>query len=249
MTCSVGTTTRRNFGAWFMDMIRCSRLVFTLFSWPEYVVMTYQRNISAPPSDAAVLMGSALDEHVLDESLEDEVTRVQEDADDHAGDQHDHNALDQLRLGGPFDLLELGNRLADEACDASAAGCPRLARRLGPSRGTGSGPGGRRGRPARKGGFAARSHLRPAGTPLRTRLACHLARLPVSGVTSTPAAVFADLEPVGRVPLRLGAHVVPPLALVAGERDFVSYSSGHFSLELEGKRTPRQDPGPREYKV
>src|SRR6476620_9030070 len=49
---------------------------------------------------------------------------------------------------------------------------------------------------------------------------------------------------VWRVPLRLCAHVVPPLALVAGDRDFVSYSSGHFSLELEGKRTPRQDPGP-----
>ena len=35
ITCSVGTTTRRNRGCWFIDMIRCSRLAFTLFSCPE----------------------------------------------------------------------------------------------------------------------------------------------------------------------------------------------------------------------
>jgi hypothetical protein len=34
-TCSVGTTTRRKRGAWFMETIRCSRLAFTLFSCPE----------------------------------------------------------------------------------------------------------------------------------------------------------------------------------------------------------------------
>ena len=50
--------------------------------------------------------------HVLDEPLEDEVARVQEDADDHARDQHDHNALDQLRLGGPFDLPDSAIRRA-----------------------------------------------------------------------------------------------------------------------------------------
>src|SRR6476619_4650939 len=57
MTCSVGTTTRRNLGAWFIEVIRCSRLVFTLISWPEYVLMTYHLNISAPPSDAAESLG------------------------------------------------------------------------------------------------------------------------------------------------------------------------------------------------
>ena len=35
MTCSVGTTTRRKAGCWFIETIRCSRLVFTLFSCPE----------------------------------------------------------------------------------------------------------------------------------------------------------------------------------------------------------------------
>src|SRR5205823_7453773 len=35
ITCSVGTTTRRKRGRWFIDSIRCSRLAFTLFSCPE----------------------------------------------------------------------------------------------------------------------------------------------------------------------------------------------------------------------
>jgi hypothetical protein len=35
ITCSVGTTTRRKRGAWFIETIRCSRLAFTLFSCPE----------------------------------------------------------------------------------------------------------------------------------------------------------------------------------------------------------------------
>ena len=35
ITCSVGTTTRRKRGAWFIETIRCSRFAFTLFSCPE----------------------------------------------------------------------------------------------------------------------------------------------------------------------------------------------------------------------
>src|SRR5436853_82173 len=106
MTCSVGTTTRRKRGTWFMDMIRCSRLVFTLFSCPEYVLIAYHLNMIDP------LLAQ---EDVLDEPLEREVGDPEIGADDRAGDEHDDDALDQLLLAGPFDLLQLGDRLLDEA--------------------------------------------------------------------------------------------------------------------------------------
>src|SRR5277367_6704909 len=44
-TASVGTTTLRTARCWPSDTTRCSRLSLTLFSWPEYVLTTYQRNI------------------------------------------------------------------------------------------------------------------------------------------------------------------------------------------------------------
>src|SRR3954464_11344908 len=69
-----------------------------------------------------------------------------------------------------------------------------------------------------------------------------LAGLPVRCVLAAPAAVLAPREPVGRVPLRLRAHVVTPLAVVAGERDLVSYSGCHFVVSLRGVRTPRHGP-------
>src|SRR5919199_2718141 len=93
ITCSVGTTTRRNRGAWFIETIRCSRFVFTLFSCPEYVLITYQRNMPSP-TDAPRL----LEEDVLDEAPEDRVGRVQIDAHDDARDQDDGGALDDLCL-------------------------------------------------------------------------------------------------------------------------------------------------------
>src|SRR4029079_13280776 len=105
MPCSVGTTTRRNFGAWFMDMIRCSRLVFTLFSCPEYVLMTYHWNIEA---------GNSLKD-LLDEIAEDEVAHVEERPDDRARDDDDDRGLRDLVAAGPLDLLQLGPGLADEA--------------------------------------------------------------------------------------------------------------------------------------
>src|ERR671934_2305652 len=73
--------------------------------------MTYQRNI------AQSLLS---EEDVFDDTLEDEIRRVQEDADDQAGDQHDRNPLDQLRLPRPLDLLQLSPRLGDEAPEAAA---------------------------------------------------------------------------------------------------------------------------------
>src|SRR5277367_4431013 len=44
-TASVGTTTLRTARCCPSEMTRCSRLCLTLFSWPEYVFTTYQRNI------------------------------------------------------------------------------------------------------------------------------------------------------------------------------------------------------------
>src|SRR6185295_8367102 len=104
ITCSVGTTTRRKRGAWFIETIRCSRLAFTLFSCPEYVLITYQRNMCLLPQ-----------ENVADEGLEDLVGRVEVGADDHAGDDHDDRALHHLGAARPLDLLQLGPGLADEA--------------------------------------------------------------------------------------------------------------------------------------
>src|SRR5205085_7046496 len=44
-TDSVGTTICRTARCCPSDTTRCSRLCLTLFSWPEYVFTTYQRNI------------------------------------------------------------------------------------------------------------------------------------------------------------------------------------------------------------
>src|SRR5215218_5443794 len=107
VTGSVGTTTRRKRGRCPIDSMRCSRLALTLFSWPEYVLTTYQRN-------TLVLLLLA-QEDVLDDALPEEVVGVEEDPDDHARDQHDRRPLDDLVLPGPVDLLQLGPRLADEA--------------------------------------------------------------------------------------------------------------------------------------
>src|SRR5207237_5282512 len=80
----------------------------------------------------------------------------------------------------------------------------------------GSRPGPRAGRVARNG----------SGGPL--------AGLPVQGVVAAPAAVLAELDPVGRVPLRLLRLVVAPLALRAGERDAYSDSGCHVLIFLLG---------------
>jgi hypothetical protein len=63
-------------------------------------------------------------EDVLDEPLEGEVCEPEVRADDHARDQHDRDALDQLLLARPLDLLQLGGGLADEAPEAGAGNLP-----------------------------------------------------------------------------------------------------------------------------
>src|SRR4051794_28437270 len=131
-----------------------------------------------------------------------------------------------------------------------SVGRRRRARCAPHARGAARGDG--RGRRARWVAAAARVarpavRLRPRSCP-RGALGAELesggpsAGLPVRRVLAAPAAVFAHLEPVGRVPLRLRAHVVTPLALVAGEGDLVSYSGCHFFVSLE--EFARRDKGP-----
>src|SRR6266516_1699092 len=62
-----------------------------------------------------------LQEDVLDEPTEDLVGQEKVDADDHAGDEYDDGALDQLLLAGPLDLLELTPGLPDEAAAGQLA--------------------------------------------------------------------------------------------------------------------------------
>src|SRR5581483_4756944 len=56
ISSSVGTSTWKILSPMSIDWMRCSRLVFTLFSYPEYVWMTYQRR---PSSDGCAAAGSA----------------------------------------------------------------------------------------------------------------------------------------------------------------------------------------------
>src|SRR3954471_24837251 len=125
ITCSVGTTTRRNRGDWFMDRMRCSRFVLTLFSCPEYVLITYQRN-----------MPTSLQKDVADEGADQLVDAPEIGTDDEHGDDDDDGSLDRLGPIRPVDLAKLAHRLADEATaparlvlqrsDRSAARCGRL---------------------------------------------------------------------------------------------------------------------------
>src|SRR5277367_661833 len=95
-TDSVGTTTLRTARCWPSEITRCSRLCLTLFSWPEYVLTTYQRNIQ----------GSSEDE--FDEFLRHVVgdaeigTGDRDEADDHG------RCLEDLAAIGPLDPLQLG---------------------------------------------------------------------------------------------------------------------------------------------
>src|SRR3954469_4137667 len=57
-------------------------------------------------------------QNLADELVEELVAEVEVRPDDHAGDDHDDRALDDLVLPGPLDLAELADRLGDEALRA-----------------------------------------------------------------------------------------------------------------------------------
>src|SRR6476659_8634578 len=86
-----------------MDRMRCSRFVLTLFSCPEYVLITYQRN-----------MPTSLQKNVADEGTDQLVGAPEVCADDQDGNDDDDRSLDGLGTIRPVDLAELGDGLAEE---------------------------------------------------------------------------------------------------------------------------------------
>src|SRR5215208_8025476 len=100
-----------------MVSIRCSRFCLTLFSCPEYVLMTYQRNMEVRCLSLARGMGS---EEALDEEVEDRVEGAQVGRCDRDEDQGNGRGLDQGLTVGPLDALELGPARHDEAHDGPA---------------------------------------------------------------------------------------------------------------------------------
>src|SRR6266516_3043358 len=182
--------------------------------------MAYQRNIFG---SRALLP----EQNVLDERLEGRVGGPEEDADDHARDQDDRRALNELRLAGPFDLLQLGPRFGNEAPAACATR-------------TGLALGSLSGWPNLLLALAGALHARgllllAAGATLLTSLLRHLPGLPMRSVARAPAAVLLELDAVGRVSLRLHRLVVAALALGAGERDCDSDSGCHSSLSSSSR--------------
>src|SRR5262249_21129101 len=89
--------------------------------------MTYQRNIGGAPL--------LVQQDVLHERAKRLVCPVEEDADDGTGDQDDHRALHDLGPARPLDLLELGDRLADERKTAAARALRGALREDGRGRG------------------------------------------------------------------------------------------------------------------
>src|ERR1700726_373336 len=114
-TASVGTTTWRTARCWPSETIRCSRFCLTLFSCPEYVLTTYQRNMTV----------------FLDDCVDDLAGDVVGDAEEDAGDddEAEYNAggLRDLLAIRPLDPLQLGPARPQEGDDAVAGG-PALGR-------------------------------------------------------------------------------------------------------------------------
>src|SRR5450759_3442692 len=126
-TDSVGTTTLRTARCWPRETTRCSRLCLTLFSWPEYVLTTYQRNIQSPSTDSvadgegrpvdAALWGCITtlaqhSEYEFDDFFGHIVGQAEIGAGD--GDEAEHH---RCRLG---DLAPVGPLHALELCPAGA---------------------------------------------------------------------------------------------------------------------------------
>src|SRR5271168_91848 len=111
MTVSVGTTTLRTARCCPSETTRCSRLCLTLFSWPEYVFTTYQRNIQVQ---------SSLEDE-FDDFLGDIVGGAKVETCDCDEPEDDGGRLRDLPAVGPLYALELGPAGAQEADGAVAA--------------------------------------------------------------------------------------------------------------------------------
>src|SRR5580700_11902419 len=102
-TDSVGTTIWRTARCCPSDTTRCSRLCLTLFSWPEYVLTTYQRNIQGSSEDEFNdFLGHIIGQAEIGAGDRDE-------ADDHRGGLRDLTAV------GPLYPLQLGPAGTQEA--------------------------------------------------------------------------------------------------------------------------------------
>src|SRR3954467_3502364 len=93
-----------------------SRFVFTLFSWPEYVWITYQRLLPMPSSIfcIAVIPSLPLTKQQVHEEVQELVHRPHERRDDQHGEDHDDRRVDQLLARRPADLGELDLNFLDE---------------------------------------------------------------------------------------------------------------------------------------
>src|SRR5277367_5026607 len=100
-TASVGTTTLRTARCWPSETTRCSRLSLTLFSWPEYVFTTYQRNIQFLEDEFDDFLG-----HV--------VGQAQIGARDRHEAEHDSCCLGDVPAVGPLDPLKLSPARSQE---------------------------------------------------------------------------------------------------------------------------------------
>src|SRR5271168_3538354 len=88
-TASVGTTTLRTARCCPSETTRCSRLCLTLFSWPEYVLTTYQRNIQTSEDE-------------FDDFLGDVVGQAEIRAGDGDEPEHDGGRLKDVAAIGPL---------------------------------------------------------------------------------------------------------------------------------------------------
>ena len=143
--------------------------------------MAYQRNtlrvLVSTNGHPFTVLSLLTQEDVLDEPLEREIGQPEICADDDARDQDDRDALDQLLLPRPLDLLQLGGGLGDEAPQAGARKAA-LDDRLGPPH-----PGHLR-LPlnrSRVGAVSLPFLLGPARASLRSRLPGHAATRPGIG--------------------------------------------------------------------
>src|SRR5580704_17943921 len=118
MTVSVGTTTLRTARCCPSETTRCSRLCLTLFSCPEYVFTTYQRNIQ--------IQRSSQDE--FNDFLGDVVRGAEVQTSNCDEAEHDGRRLEDVTAVRPLDTLQLGPAGAQKADRAVAfanrgAGC------------------------------------------------------------------------------------------------------------------------------